>query len=203
MAALDSSSTDVRLYAALALTSIARRPDGASLLADRLAQIGKQEDAEDSRLQALPAEVFVELRPHPPTSTVPILVAFLRRKDRDTSAQASAVFALVRISPEDAAVRSAIHGFLMRSLDSRTLIGTVNALGDARLDGTKLAADVIPFLENSDSGVRFAAVQTVSRIGGKTLRDAATKLQSLAATDQNPQVRAAATNALERLHRTL
>lgn len=199
--ALAHQDDNVKIDAAFALTVISRRLDSARLLQDYIERIGNLFDSSDPRLQGTPAVVFLNLKPAPPQEVVPLLLAFLKRTDRDPQAQGSAVFALVRIAPDNLKVVAAIQEFLARPLDKSTRIGVLNALGNPNANDPQLIAAVMSHLEDADPGIRFTAVQTIMRIGQPALERADRILERLAnAPNQPPEVRDAAKEALAKLH---
>lgn len=108
--ALAHPDNDVKRYAAAALYSITLRPDRVELLKDHIEQIDAMFDLSDERLQAVPTLLYMNWKPMPP-EVVPALVSFLRRTDRDPTAQASAVFTLVKLAPDKPEVVAANRRF--------------------------------------------------------------------------------------------
>lgn len=200
--ALAHQDDDVKIYAASALFAISRRFDSADLLRGHINAIGRLLDVSDPRLQATPPLIFASLKPTPPPEVLPLLVAFLRRTDRDPQAQGGAVFTLVRLAPEKQEVVTAIQKFLSRPLDTGTRIGTLNALGTPRVKDARLINSVIASLDDSDQGVRVTAIRVLARIGHQALLSARPALQRLADDARQPaEVRREAAEALQQLRR--
>ena len=198
--ALAYPDDEVKIDAAFALTVISRRPDSAELLKSDIKNISTLFDSSDSRLQATPTLVFLNLKPAPLPEVLPPLLAFLERIDGDPQAQGSAVFTLVRLAPENPEVIAAIQEFLSRPLDSTTKIGVLNALGNPGMKDTRIVSVVIDSLDDPDEGVRSTAIQALMRMSQDALRQAAPALRRLVADQKQPaRVIAVAKEALQRL----
>jgi HEAT repeat protein len=130
--ALTHPDDNVKLDAAFALVVIARRPDSAVLLRKYVNAISDLFDSGDSRLQATPSLIFLNLKPAPP-EIAPPLVEFLQRKDRDPGAQASAITPLLIVAPENLEAIDAVTTFLSRPLNSEAKIAACNGLSNPRL----------------------------------------------------------------------
>ncbi len=196
--ALAHQDDNVKIYAASALLAISRRVDSAQLLTKYVGDIGILFDSSNPRLQATPTMIFLNMRPAQPPEVVPLLLAFLKRTDRDPNAQGGAIFTLVRIAPENPEVIAAIREFLSRPLDITTRIGALNALGNPNVKDVGLIAMVITSLDDSDPGVRFTAAQVLWRMGKNALLQAEPALQRLANDPKQPaNVTAAAKEALK------
>ena len=201
--ALAHQDNNVKIDAAFALTVVSRRPDSVRLLQDYIGRIGNLFDSSDPRLQSTPTIVFLNLKPAPPREVVPPLVAFLKRSDRDPQAQGSAVFALVRIAPENPKVVVAIQEFLSRPLDTKTRIGALNALGNPAVKDAQLIASVIASLHDPDSDVRSTTIQVLTRIGKFALQQAEPDLSRLSVDPEQPaEIQDHAKQALRQLHST-
>jgi hypothetical protein len=188
---------EVKIYAASALFAVSLRPDSALLLRKYVTAIGALLNESDPRLQATPTLIFLNMKPKPLAESVPHLVSFLRRADRDQDAQGSAVFALVRIAPENPEVLSAIQQFLARDLDSKSRIGVLNALGYPSVKDVRIISMVIAEMDDSDQGISITAIQSITRIGKDAVRQAQPTLQRLSEDPkQTAEVRAAAKGAL-------
>jgi HEAT repeat protein len=170
--ALMHPDDNVKIDAAFALSIIGRRPDSAELLKDHIITIGNLFDLSDPRLQATPTLVFLNLKPKPPPEVVPLLLTFLKRTDRDQKAQGSAVLTLVRLAPEKPEVISAIREFLSRPLETSTRVGVLNGLGDPRVKDPQIIDMVSASLDDPDLGVRFTAIQVLTRMGPSALQQA-------------------------------
>ena len=196
--ALAHQDDNVRSYAGFALWAISRRADGTQLLAEYVPDIGVLFESSNPRLQAIPTMIFLNLISPQPPKVVPLLLAFLKRSDRDPTAQAGAIFALVRLAPENLQVVAAIREFLSRPLDNTTRIGALNALGNPNVKDVGLIAMVITSLDDSDPGVRFTAAQVLWRMGKNAVLQGEPALQRLASDPKQPaNVTAAAKEALK------
>ncbi len=198
--ALAHPDDNVKIDAAFALTAIGRRPDSAKLLRNYIGAISDLFNLSDPRLQATPTLIFPGLRPAPPPEVLPLLVTFLKRTDRDPKTQAAAIFALVRIAPEKPEVAAAIQEFLSRPLDSSSRIDVLNALGNPRMRDVGIIRMVINSIDDPDQGVRFTAIQALTRMGQHALLQAEPALRQVAEDPKQPaEVKAAATEALQKI----
>ncbi len=202
-AALAHRDSRVRVYAASALSDITERPDSAELLKSHIQAIASLLNAPQRELQAGASFILSSLRPVPPPEAVAPLLAFVKRTDPDAKAQANAVFALARIAPEQPEVERAIANFLARPLDSGPKIEALNAVGTPRITDPHIIALVAASLDNPDQGVRFTAVQVLTRMGRDAIRQAVPDLERvLARANEAPEVKDAAREALKTIGRT-
>src|ERR1700730_11645363 len=158
-AALGHQENTVQGYADSALYAIAQRPDSAALLRSHVDAIGHNiltSPNPDTR----GAEIIIlgALKPMPPPEVLPVFLSFLRRTDPDAQAQGTGViFELVHIAPENPEVLAAVREFLSRSLESKSRIDVLNALGTSRVKDAHIISIMITSLDDSDEGVRFTA----------------------------------------------
>lgn len=199
LGALAHPDLNVKIDAAFALSVIGRRPDSAELLRHSLHAIGGLCDLADARLQATPPLIFSELQPSPPSDVIPILLAFLKRTDRNLRAQASAATLLLHLAHDDKSVVAAVRGYFARPMDGATRVAALNALGNAHIEITNSAIIMIAVdsLDNPDAGVRFTAAQVLTRMGQTALVKARPALEKVATRSNEPaNVKAAAEQAL-------
>ena len=200
-AALNYQDETVKAYACAALFAIAGRPDGAELLKSHIDAIGHDLlTSPFANIQAGEVVILGRVKPTPPES-VTSLSTFVKQPDRDANAQSGAIFELVRIAPENPEVAAAIQEFLSRPMGSNTKIGILNALGNPGIKDVQLIAAVTASLDDPDENIRSTAIQALMRIGKQALQQAEPALQRLANDPNQPaDVRAAAKDALQRLH---
>lgn len=202
MSALQNPNDMVKLYAASALSRVSDRADSGKLVSPYIQSIAALSDQQDARLQSTPPVIFLNLKPQPPPEVVPPLLTYLKRTDDAAKAQASAVFTLARIAPENPQVVDAIRGFLSRPLNTRTRIDTMNALGDTRVKDADIIDTVIKSLDDPDQGVRFTAAQTLRQMGKGAVLQAESALQRVALrADEAAEVKDAAKAALKTIGR--
>ncbi len=175
--ALAHQDDNVKADAVLALFAISQRPDSAELLKKHIAGIANLFNLPNDRLQGAATIIMGSLRPTPPPEILPPLLTFLKRTDRDPQAQGSAVFYLARYAPDKPDVVAAIQEFLSRPLSKSTRIGVLNALGDPRVKDASLIQAVTNSLDDPDLGVRFTAIQVLTRMGPHALLQAEPALQ--------------------------
>jgi HEAT repeat protein len=201
--ALAHQDDTVKAYAATALFAVARRSDSTALLRSRVDVIG-HDLLTATKPETRAGEIIIlgSLKPSPPPEVVPIFLTFLKRTDAEAQAQGSAViFELVHIAPENPEVIAAVQEFLSGSLDSKSRIDVLNALGDPRVKDARIIAMMIRALDDPDQGVRFTAAQALAGMGRSALQQAESTLQRLADDPKQPaDVRAAAKEALQRIH---
>lgn len=185
-AALAYQDEGVRHNAMTGLFEVARRPDGAALLKDRISLIGNVLlTSPISETQAGAVVILGSLNPAPP-EVIPILLKFLQENDKDLNAQGSAIFELVSIAPENSEVIAAVQVFLSRPLDSQTRIGVLNALGNPNVKDERLIALLIASLDDTEEGVQSTAIQALTRIGRQALEQAEPGLRRLARESNQP-----------------
>ena len=199
---LKNPDIKVQIYGAALLWSIANRPDGRKFLEPHLQDIAGLFDSPDARLQTAASVIFMMLKP-PPPAAVPLVVAFLRRTDRDTRAQASAVGFLDRYASEDRDAVEAIKLFLARPLDPGGRVQALNALNSSSKKDSGIVDRVIASLDDPDQGVRFTAAQVISGLGQEALLQAQPALERMAERpDELDQTKAFAREALKALKRS-
>lgn len=205
LAALAHQDDNVKSDALLALFAVGQRADSAALLRKHVDVIGHDllnATATKPETRAGEMAILGMLKPSPPPEVVPIFLTFLNRRDAEAQAQGSAViFELVHIAPENPEVIAAVQEFLSRSLDSKSRVDVLNALGNPRVKDTRIITMMIGALDDPDQGVRFTATQALAGMGQSALQQAEPALQRLADDPKQPaDVRAAARNALQKLH---
>jgi len=205
LAALAHQDDNVKSDALLALFAVAQRADSAALLRNHVDVIGHDLlTATTTKPETRAGEIIIlgMLQPSPPPEVIPIFLTFLKRTDPDAQAQGSGViFELVRIAPEDAEVISALRDFLSRPLDSKSKRETLVAVGNSRMKDGQIIAMMVASLDDPDESVRITAIQVLPRVGQQALQQAEPALQRLVNdTNQPANVRAAAKDALQRLH---
>src|SRR5262249_44575158 len=201
-AALRSHDETVRAYVQSALYSISLRPDSAALLKPHLDEIGNGLTASKPETRAAAMNILGGLHPTPPPEVVPILLGFLNRRDPDAETQGAAViFELVHIAPGDPKVLSAVTAFLSRTLDNKSKVDVLKALGTSRVRDAEIINRMVLFLDDSEQAVRFTAIQALASMGQSALQQAEPALQRLANDSQQPaEVRSAAKKGLRELH---
>jgi hypothetical protein len=199
--ALAEQDEKVKAYACSALFAVAGRPDGGSLLKDRIDSIGRDLlQSPFEHIQGGEVVILGRLSPTAPEATH-FLLTFVKQVDRDHSAQAGAIFELLRATPESPEVTAAIRGFLSRPIESTTKVGVLNALGNQSTGNIQIVALVRTSLGDPEPSIRLTAIRCLIRMGPGALRLAGTELNRLASDPSQPaDVREEATQALERLH---
>lgn len=205
LAALAHQDDNVKSDALLALFAVAQRADSAALVRSHVDVIGHDLlTATTTKPETRAGEIVIlgMLKPYPPPEVVPIFLTFLKRTDPDAQAQGSGViFELIRIAPENPEVIAAVRDFLSRPLDSKSKRETFVAVGNSRMKDGQIIAMMIAAMDDPDEGVRITAIQVLPGIGQQALQQAEPALQRLANdTNQPADVRAAAKDALQRLH---
>jgi HEAT repeat protein len=197
--ALQDRNINVQLGSALVLFGIGRRPDGAQLLAGYYPSILQMLDSADDRLQITPIFLIGELRP-PPPEAVPVLLRFVEQPARDSKAQSGAIGLLVRLAPQSPQVIAQIKAYLSKPSDPNDRVLALSAVRGLRTDDEQLIAVVVKSLEDSNSGVRFTAVQVVLAMGPNALRQAEPALRKMVANpEETPETQAMAKRALEQV----
>jgi hypothetical protein len=201
-AALAHQDETVKHYALTALYMIALRPDGAALLRSHIKAIGNILTSPIPETRAGAILVIGTLKPVPPPEVVPIFLAFLKRTDTEAQAQGSSViFELLHIAPENPEVIAAVREFLSRPLDNKSRREALVAVGKPSVKDSQIIAMMISSTDDPDQSVKITAVQSLASMGQQALQQAEPALQRLANdSKQTADVRAAAKDALQRLH---
>jgi hypothetical protein len=201
-AALAHQDETVKHYALTALYMIALRPDGAPLLRSHIKAIGNILTSPIPETRAGAILVIGTLKPVPPPEVVPIFLAFLKRTDTEAQAQGSSViFELLHIAPENPEVIAAVREFLSRPLDNKSRREALVAVGKPSVKDSQIIAMMISSTDDPDQSVKITAVQSLASMGQQALQQAEPALQRLANdSKQTADVRAAAKDALQRLH---
>jgi len=198
--AFEHRDDTVKSYAAVTIFSVGQRPDGAALLAPYTKNIERGLDLPNAHLQGASVRLLDLLGSRPPAHVVPSLVAFAKRTDRDSIAQADALSILLRIAPENADVVSVLRGFVSRALDERSKEALINGIANSHTESTNANDILITALSDSDEGVRFQAAQAFQRVPRGMLIKAKPALQSvIRRPDESQQVKAAARESLKGL----
>lgn len=180
----------VKAYAASALYSIALRPDSTAILRSHVDAIGQYLTASTvtrPETRATSIVILGSLNPMPPPEVVPIFLTFLKRTDAEAQAQGSAViFELVHIAPENPEVVAAVRKFLSKSLDSKSRIDVLKALGNPRVKDARIITMMFGSLDDPDQGVRFTAAQALAGMEQTALQQAEPALQRLANDPKQP-----------------
>jgi HEAT repeat protein len=179
----------------LALFTIGQRHNGAELLSAHVGEIGALLD--DPTLAGATATFMSSIKPVPPREVIRPLNRFLTMTNVDPQTQVGAVYALVRLAPGDSDVAAAVESFFGRSLAKGVREDALNALGSRKVTSPALRSIVIESLSDQDPGVRFTAVQTLSRIGPDAIANARPLLEELSNSPTEPEdLRNAAREAL-------
>jgi HEAT repeat protein len=188
----------VKGYAALAVFGIGERPDGAVLLRPYAKAIGGGLDLPKANLQGFTVQLLAMLKPEPQSETVLLLVAFVRRKDRNPIAQADAISLLLRIAPDNPDLTPALQDFLTRPMTEQTKEAVINDIASSHTENVVAADMLIGALENPSEEVRFQAAQAFGRMPKSMVTRAKPVLQKvLVRPDESPKVKAAAKEALQ------
>jgi len=194
LASLSSPNPKAASAAALALYSIEQRTDASDLLGPRTDQIGTLLASPDSRLQNAGVQILGLLKS--PRSQA-CLLNYVRSPNSDPKAQAGAIFYLVRNAPSKPDVVAAVLDFVRRPLSPETKVIVVNSLGTPIVKEPALRNIVFSALEDSQDQVRFAAIQSVRRMGPDAIREAQPTLERIVKKpDESTDVRKEAKDAL-------
>jgi HEAT repeat protein len=181
----------------LALFTIGQRHNGAELLSTHIEEIGALLSVDDPTLPGATATFMSSIKPVPPREVIRPLYRFLKMTNADPQAQVGAVYTLVRLAPDDNGVAAAVASFFGRSLVKGTREDALNALGSSKVTSTALRSIVYQALSDQDPGVRFTAVQTLSRMGPEAVMNGRPLLEKLSnSPTESEDLRNAASEAL-------
>jgi len=200
VAALEYPNESVQSYAASAVFVISRRSDSSDLLKPYIGAIMGLFRTGSARLCSLAGMTIVGMKPSPPPEVVPALLSLIGRRDLDNAAQVSALAAVVRVAPDNPEAVSAVVRFMSRPLDSNTRLTVLNAIRSSHLTDVRVRDAVIANLQQSEPGVKIAAINALSRMGPVAVGQAEPDLQKLLQHEsESPDVKAAAKKALRQI----
>jgi hypothetical protein len=202
LAAFQYKDDAVKGYAALAIYGIGERADGATLLRPHAKAIGSGLAVSDTHLQGATLQLLATLKPEPRSETVPLLLAFVKRTDRDPIAQTYAISLLLQIAPENPDLIPALQDFAAKPMDQETKDALINGIANSNTENV-IATDVlISGLEDPREGVRFQAAQAFQRMPKDMVMRAKPALQkAIERPDESQEVKAAARDALKVINR--
>ncbi|MGH9500087.1 MAG: hypothetical protein ACRD3L_13180 [Terriglobales bacterium] len=187
----------VRKYAAGAIFSIGQRPDGPALLRPHAEAIDDGLKASDAHLQGATVQLLAIFQPDLPEGVVSSLAAFVRRTDRDLSAQIDAITLMLRTEPNNPDVISAFQSFTSRPLDSQSKTALMSGISNSHADSTTATDVLVSGLEDREQSVRFQAAQALARMPKKAILRAQPALQRVIDdAEEAAEVKAAARQAL-------
>ncbi|HVJ05869.1 MAG TPA: HEAT repeat domain-containing protein [Candidatus Saccharimonadales bacterium] len=180
--------------AMLALFAIGQRQDGVKLLGREMPALTSLLDLENKQLQLAAVNLLGSLKPAPPLEVKTPILEFIKRDDRDTQAQAAALF-VVAAFPKAPDIVQAEKEFLLKPLDKTSRMSALNALG--RSTDPEIEGLVAGYLLDADKDIRFTTIQSLMRMGKSAVSTSAATLIKLAEDPQEaPEVRRAAKSAL-------
>lgn len=200
--ALSSRTEEVRWCAISALMIISERPDSTELLKGYIGRIADLWQASDKKLQAAPAAILknTDLNAYP--GVLPLMLQFIKRKNRAIEAQSSTLYVLAKHQPADPTTIEAAQEFLARPLDVPTRINTINGLSLAHMNDSQTRRAIIEALFDGHSEVKLAAISAITRMGEDALNEATPRLSELAKSSEEPsEVKSAALKALNKIRR--
>jgi hypothetical protein len=178
--------TTVKLFAIAGLYSISERDDSAELLSGHIKELITLFDESDHRLQAGPAWIFANLKPSIPKDAIEQLIVFVKRTDRDDSAQAVAVSALLKSASLSSDIVPSVQEFWDRPISLQTRVQVVNAIANSHVSSPRLNDIIATSAEQGDPAIRLAAVQALLRMDPEAIRQALPALRRLAESPVMP-----------------
>lgn len=195
--ALHSERQMAQIEGALALHSIAIRPDGMIHLTSRLDEILALLGQPDSRLKAT-AVIVAEKISAPTAKVTPVFVKFIADQGQPAQVKPGVVGALIRMTPLSPETAGVIGNFLRNTLDASVRIDTLNAIGSRPSDNSAQADLVIQSLRDPSDSVRNAAIHILKRLGPKAVARGSSLLFEVANDPNESQtVRVAAERAIK------
>jgi hypothetical protein len=192
---LKHEDDQVAVDAAFAIVTIARRPDGTTLLAPYIQEIGGLLKRSDTRLHASAIFALTLMFPPAPEATGMLTRFISANPDAEaTPAAAQAALQMSRTPETMAAVRKY---FASRSSNVNRRVASLQALALARSTDPELIGFVVTDLSYPDDHVILAAIHAVTAIGDAAMTKARSRLLQLA-TDagQSEAIRKRAEEAL-------
>jgi HEAT repeat protein len=202
IAAVGTGDEGKRIYAAFGLVAVGVRTDSPALLKDHIGDLVGLLSSSDLFTQGFAVTVLGSVQERQAASVPGLLqslVAYIKRTDRYTQAQVSAVAFLLQKWQDDQAVQETVESFLSRDLDADSHIRILLALGlgDSRRKPARFIDLIIAALGDSSIDVRTTAIDVLSRIGTQAIVRAEPSLRKLIQQADQPEViKSAARKAL-------
>jgi HEAT repeat protein len=167
-----------------------------AIVADRKSAVAlaEQELANESpEIRHLAAYALSQLDSTRAMLALPVLVQALEHRDPRIRARIALVLGQMR--PR---AKAAIPALLtqLQDKDPRARAGAARALGNMGPEGSSAVQPLAGLLKDGETPVRITAALALGQLG-RTARDAAPEVKALLLRDSDPEVRAAATYALE------
>ena len=202
IAAVGTGDEGKRIYAAFGLVAVGVRTDSPALLKDHIGDLVGLLSSSDLFTQGFAVTVLGSVQERQAASVPGLLqslVAYIKRTDRYTQAQVSAVAFLLQKWQDDQAVQETVESFLSRDIDADSHIRILLALGlgDSRRKPARFIDLIIAALGDSSIDVRTTAIDVLSRIGTQAIVRAEPSLRKLIQQADQPEViKSAARKAL-------
>jgi len=180
--ALKSDINNLAVEAAFAMTEIAKRPDGGSLLRGHLVELESLLSSADTRLSGAAVLVFDYLTTRIPEATVPVLVDRLARPGKPTIVKSEIARVLLKSRKNDSTALRAVENYL--ELDADASVRTVNlqAIGSNPIPASlRMRAIAARSLDYPNPHVKLAALLAVYALGPDARRESLTVINRLAA----------------------
>jgi len=193
IAAAATGDDGKRNCAAVGLMGVGLRTDSPALLKDHIGEVAALLNSSDSFTQGFSVTVLGSVQQRQPTAVPGLLnalLSFVKRTDRYTAAQVSAIAFLLKEFEGDQAVLDAVESFCSREIDSdsRTRIVFALGLGEAQRKPARVVDLIAANLSDPSLGVRAAAVDVLSRMGPQAVIRAEPQLRKLIQQADQPEV---------------
>ena len=177
---LHNPNIEVRRYALLTTSQLARRTDSSSELSSVLGDIYPYLDDTDEHLRLGAVITLQGLTPQAPDQAVDALLQALNKPTANSDFGVALVGSIARMKPADSNVTSKIIAFLERpDLDSNHKANAIEEIANPGL-GDRLTQEVTDLVTASqDARVRDAAIAACAKIGPRAVRQVQSKLVSI------------------------
>ena len=177
---LRSTTDNLPVEAAFALFAISLRPDGATLLADKMPEIATLLENKDDRLSGGAVITLRELTKSAPSSTIPIMISHLSGSRKPSFVNADIVSILLQYRPADERVLKAVDSYLTVDFQPKFKAATLKALQANHVATPTISKFVAQSLESPDKNVKLAAIYVAPELGSDTWSQALPALNTIA-----------------------
>lgn len=163
--ALASKTNNLAVEAAFALSEIARRPDGGSLLRSRASVLGALLANKDERLSGGAVLALGHLHRTTPDVTMPILTGYLDGEEQPSLVKAQIVRIILESKLVDESVARLVVRYLQRAATPEIKVANLHAIVASDSRSQTLVPFAISSLNDSNKHVKMAAIQAVNSLG--------------------------------------
>jgi hypothetical protein len=197
---LEGPNVELRRYALLTISQLARRPNSASELASILPAVYSHLYEQDIHLRATTVLAIETIRPEPPDQSIAALIGALGKTNVSDFYGPGLAESLVRIRPNDDDVQNAVIAYINKhkpGIDDSHKADVIEAIGGPQL-GERTTQEIVHLAGTSPAGrLRNAAIIACAKIGPRAVSQIKDTLDAIKA---NP---AETSDSLKAVHQAL